>query len=92
MKFISQFKIVVDVVVVSVVDVLYKYCVGVFDEECLQQELSGVLLCIEKLWVDYFVDYWIVVEKEIIELLVFILEWVKWMILVYDEQVRVGSL
>ena len=41
MKPISQLKIVADAVAVSVVDALHKYRAGVFDEERLQQELSG---------------------------------------------------
>ena len=43
MKPISQLKIVADAVAVSVVDALHKYRAGVFDEERLQQELSGAL-------------------------------------------------
>ena len=47
MKPISQLKIVADAVAVSVVDALHKYRAGVFDEERLQQELSGALSRIE---------------------------------------------
>lgn len=70
MKPISQLKIVADAVAVSVIDVLHKYRAGVFDEERLQQELSGALSRIEKSWADYSADHRTAAEKEIIESLV----------------------
>lgn len=92
MKPISQLKIVADAVAVSVVDALHKYRAGVFDEERLQQELSGALSRIEKSWADYSADHRTAAEKEIIESLVPTLERVKRMTLAYDEQARAGSL
>lgn len=77
MKPISQLKIVADAVAVSVVDALHKYRAGVFDEERLQQELSGALSRIEKSWADYSADHRTAAEKEIIESLVPTLERVK---------------
>ncbi|HCE6757719.1 TPA: methyl-accepting chemotaxis protein [Pseudomonas aeruginosa] len=92
MKPISQLKIVADAVAVSVVDALHKYRAGVFDEERLQQELSGALSRIEKSWADYSADHRTAAEKEIIESLVPTLERVKRMTLAYGEQARAGSL
>lgn len=92
MKPISQLKIVADAVAVSVVDALHKYRAGVFDEERLQQELSGALSRIEKSWADYSADHRTAAEKEIIESLVPTLEQVKRMTLAYGEQARAGSL
>ena len=77
---------------VSVVDALHKYRAGVFDEERLQQELSGALSRIEKSWADYSADHRTAAEKEIIESLVPTLEQVKRMTLAYGEQARAGSL
>ena len=65
---------------------------GVFDEERLQQELSGALSRIEKSWADYSADHRTAAEKEIIESLVPTLERVKRMTLAYGEQARAGSL
>ncbi|EPB7037349.1 TPA: methyl-accepting chemotaxis protein [Pseudomonas aeruginosa] len=92
MKPISQLKIVADAVAVSVVDALHKYRAGVFDEERLQQELSGALSRIENSWADYSADHRTAAEKEIIESLVPTLERVKRMTLAYGEQARAGSL
>lgn len=90
MKPISQIKIVADAVAVSVVDVLHKYRAGVFDEERLQQELSGALSRIEKSWADYSADHRTAAEKEIVESLVPPLERLERMTLAYGEQAQVS--